>query len=442
MTTPDYEDIGILGDGGSEDRIRAMGLLSRMTLPLREVTARAYLKGVHLTEVMFGDESVIITNKLNISATQTATATGDIGRDAGGNLVVFGVVAAAVQKILDHGESEGLSDDDHTQYILVDGTRAFTGAQSMGSNKITSLADGTASSDGVNKGQLDAVSAGLDPKASVRLATAAALPANTASGTGVGKTLTMNAAAVLAVDGVNTVLDDRILVKDESTGANNGVYKVTTEGTALVAAVLTRATDFDEDAEVTAGAYMPVEEGTDNGDFLFLLTTNNVITVDTTALVFARFGISDHGGLAGLGDDDHTIYALLAGRSGGQTLIGGTGASEDLTLESTANATKGNIAIVAGTDMKFAGTGDSDADLSGGAADSLTIGTAFKLKSVTASTITGGDYRFIAPDGSAAWRLIERPDGITMLNEMTGTEFDMVLRRRGGLLRRAAAAIF
>lgn len=52
----------------------------------------------------------------------------------------------------------------------------------------------------------------------------------------------------------------------------------------------------------------------------------------------------DHGThLAGLTDDDHTIYALLAGRSGGQTLKGGTGSGDDLTLQSTNHATKGNI---------------------------------------------------------------------------------------------------
>ena len=51
----------------------------------------------------------------------------------------------------------------------------------------------------------------------------------------------------------------------------------------------------------------------------------------------------DHGGMDGLSDDDHTIYALLAGRAGGQTLIGGTAAGEDLTLQSTSHATRGQI---------------------------------------------------------------------------------------------------
>ena len=53
----------------------------------------------------------------------------------------------------------------------------------------------------------------------------------------------------------------------------------------------------------------------------------------------------DHGLLNGLADDDHTQYVLLAGRSGGQIIRGGTGASDNLTLRSTSNATKGNILL-------------------------------------------------------------------------------------------------
>lgn len=51
----------------------------------------------------------------------------------------------------------------------------------------------------------------------------------------------------------------------------------------------------------------------------------------------------DHGSIGGLSDDDHTIYALLSGRAGGQTLNGGNSSGNSLTLQSTSNATKGNI---------------------------------------------------------------------------------------------------
>ena len=53
----------------------------------------------------------------------------------------------------------------------------------------------------------------------------------------------------------------------------------------------------------------------------------------------------DHGLILGLGDDDHTQYGLLAGRSGGQTIIGGLDANDDLILTSTAHASKGDIIV-------------------------------------------------------------------------------------------------
>ena len=54
----------------------------------------------------------------------------------------------------------------------------------------------------------------------------------------------------------------------------------------------------------------------------------------------------DHGLLSGLGDDDHTQYVLLAGRASGQIVIGGTASGEDLTLQSTVHATRGEIIVV------------------------------------------------------------------------------------------------
>ena len=156
-------------------------------------------------------------------------------------------------------------------------------------NFLSLHANPTAALHAATKSYVDSVATGLDVKASVKLATTAALPACTAGGSGVGKTLTMNAVGVLTVDEVATVLNDRVLVKNQATGADNGIYRVTTEGTAGAAAVLTRATDADQAAEVTAGMFTFAEKGTANGDKGFVLTTDDPITVDTTALAFSQF---------------------------------------------------------------------------------------------------------------------------------------------------------
>lgn len=62
-------------------------------------------------------------------------------------------------------------------------------------------------------------------------------------------------------------------------------------------------------------------------------------------------GAIDHGSIAGLSDDDHSQYALLAGRSGGQTIIGGTGAGEALMLKGTAHATPGAVQIASAIEL-------------------------------------------------------------------------------------------
>jgi len=95
----------------------------------------------------------------------------------------------------------------------------------INTHKITGVVDPTADQDVATKNYVDATLSGLDLHASCKLATAAALPACTAAGSGVGKTLTADAVGILTVDGVATVLNDRILVKDQVTGADNGILQ-------------------------------------------------------------------------------------------------------------------------------------------------------------------------------------------------------------------------
>ena len=138
----------------------------------------------------------------------------------------------------------------------------------------------------VNKSYVDSVANGLDVKASVRVATTGNLSAtyNNAAGT-----LTASSNGAISIDGVSLSADDRVLVKDQSTGAQNGFYKVTTVGSGSAAFVLTRTPDADAASELTAGAFTFVEEGTANADNGYVLSTDGAITLGTTAITFEQF---------------------------------------------------------------------------------------------------------------------------------------------------------
>lgn len=155
--------------------------------------------------------------------------------------------------------------------IQADGGQAFTADQPMGGFKLTGLGTPAAPTDAATKAYVDAAAAGIDWKASVRAATTANGALATAYENGD------------AIDGVTLATGDRILLKDQSTGSENGIYTVNASGAP------TRATDADSNTEVTSGMSVFVEEGTANADTGWVLTNNGAITLGTTALVFTQF---------------------------------------------------------------------------------------------------------------------------------------------------------
>ena len=226
-----------------------------------------------------------------------------------------------------------------------DGGFTVAGSQTvdMGSNRVQNVATPTSSNDAANKGYVDSVKQALDIKDSVRVATTANFDSSYNNGAG---TLTADANGAISIDGVTLSATNRVLVKDQSTGAQNGIYTVTTVGDGSTAAVLTRATDADSNSEVTGGMFTFVEEGSTNADNAFVLTSvTGTATLGTTTLTFTQFsgagqitagdGLAKSGNTLSANDDNITLEINsdnlrikgIASTVAGDLLFGKTGSN-------------------------------------------------------------------------------------------------------------------
>jgi len=164
-----------------------------------------------------------------------------------------------------------------------------TGSVDVNSARITELATPTAATDAATKAYVDSVAEGLHVHESCEVATTGTLTSITGgtitydNGTaGVGATLTTSSGNFDTIDGQSFSNGERILVKDESTAANNGIY-VKTSST-----VLTRADDFDTPTEMAGGDFTFVSTGTQYNDTGWVMT-DAVATVGTNAVSFVQF---------------------------------------------------------------------------------------------------------------------------------------------------------
>lgn len=148
--------------------------------------------------------------------------------------------------------------------------RKFLSGLDVASQQIKHVADGSATDDAATYGQLLNLVNGKDFKEGVRVASTA-----TVTITAPGATL----------DGVTLATGDRVLLKDQSTASQNGIWVF--QGSA---AALTRPTDFPTGSTglVTQGATTVVAEGTANAGSQWTLVTSGTINVDTTSLTWTR----------------------------------------------------------------------------------------------------------------------------------------------------------
>jgi hypothetical protein len=250
--------------------------------------------------------------------------------------------------------------DTQVRTSRLDQMAAPTAAVSANSQKITNLALCTADSDAANKGYVDSVAQGLDVKSSVRVATTASITLS----------------ATQTIDGISVIAGDRVLVKNQSTASQNGIYIV-------AAGAWTRSTDMDAWAEFIS-AFTFVEQGTVNGDTGWVCTADPGGTLGSTSVAFAQFsgagtylagnglgltgntfsvsGTSNRISVSGSGVDIAPTYVgqtsittlgtITTGTWNGSTLTvayGGTGATT-LTGILKGNGTSAFTAAVDGTD--------------------------------------------------------------------------------------------
>jgi hypothetical protein len=278
---------------------------------------------------------------LNVTEGKIADGAVTSTKIANGTIVNEDINASAA---IAQSKIDGLTTDLAAKLALAGGT--MSGAIAMGTNKITGLGTPTDATDAATKSYVDTTVQGIDWKASVRAATTASI--TLASGLENGDTL----------DGVTLATGDRVLVKDQSTGSENGIYVVKASGAP------DRSTDADLAAEVTSNFAVFVEEGTVNADSGFTLTNNGAVTIGTTALVFTQFtGLGQI--VAGTGldktgntlDIDSTVVTL----TGTQTLTNKTLTSPTLTTPDLGTPSAGTLTNATGlpvaTGISGLGTG-------------------------------------------------------------------------------------
>jgi hypothetical protein len=258
----------------------------------------------------------------------------------------------------------------------------------------------TSNTDIVNKEYADAIASGIHFHEAVALATTAALPANTYNNgsSGVGATLTGNANGALSVDSTLTVVSERILVKNEVAGANNGVYVVTQVGSAGTPYILTRSSDMDSVGtgvdQIDEGDFFLVTSGTANVNTAWVQQTPPPITIGTTAIVFQQFS-APITYTAGTGLNESPTYTFNIANT---TVSAATYGSASQVPVFAVNA-QGQLTSVTNTAIAINGAAVTGAisGQAGSVANALTAGTYL----TSAGTYDGSAARTFAVDATS-----------------------------------------
>lgn len=238
----------------------------------------------------------------------------------------------------------------------------FLNGLDLANQKVINVADPTSNTDGANKQYVDAVARGLSWKASVRAASTANVTVSSAPST---------------LDGITLVANDRVLLKDQTTGTENGIYVFS-----AAASPLTRAADLPASNDAR-GVAVSIDSGTVNNDRVYLQTADPAV-VGTNALAFSQLGGS-------------TTY------SAGNGLQLSSNTFSVLAADSSINVAAGGISIASAA--AGAGLGLSAGVLSVNTSTGLEVsGDNVRLAAATGTGLTGGGASALAVDTAVVAR--------------------------------------
>jgi hypothetical protein len=342
-TTAFVKNQGYTSNTGTVTSVSGTGTVSGLTLSGTVTTSG----NITLSGTLAVTPSNFASQTAN---TVLAAPNGSAGTPSFRALVAADIPSLTAAKISDFDSQVRLSRLDQMAAPTVD--------LSLNSRKITNLALPTNDQDAANKAYVDTVRQGLDVKESVRLATTGNI---TLSG---GQN----------IDGANAVVTgDRILVKNQSTPSQNGIYIANTAG------AWTRAADFNTGgttgANITPGAFTFVEEGTINADTGWVMSTDGTITVGTTNITFVQFSgagvVTTGSGLTRTGNEISALgtegrIVIGTGIDLAPNVIGTTGTYTAVTVDTYGRVTNGVVRAVntnAATGLTGGGSINVDRDI-------------------------------------------------------------------------------